>query len=126
MYAKVNQSSNVQFRNYNHAFETIVFLNFIATLQSSGFRTLLEYSSDFRFDLIINDYLVGGCLLGFVHKFNYPPLLSVTAFSHPPYTVALIGGHHYYSYVPHYNLFYQDDMNFFQRFYNFAVHLAEL
>lgn len=95
-------------------------------IKTNGFRTLLEYPDDFRFDLIIYDYLAGGCLLGFMHKFNYPPLIAATAYGHPPYLAAMMGGHHYYSYVPHYNLPYSGQMNFFQRFYNFAVHLAEL
>lgn len=95
-------------------------------LHTNGFQTLLSYPDDFRFDLIVSDMSMSGCLLGFVHKFKYPPLLAVTAFSHPPYLNALVGGHHYYSYVPHYNLPYSQKMNFFQRFMNFIVHNYEL
>lgn len=95
-------------------------------MKTNGFRRLLEYPDNFQFDLVVNDFTAGGCLLGFLHKFKYPPLLSVTAFSNPPFSNALVGGHHYVAYVPHYNLFYQGDMNLFQRTYNLAVHLYEL
>lgn len=103
-------------------------LNIFSTevIKTKSFRTLLAYPDDFRFDLIINDFTQGNCLLGFLHKFNYPPLLSVTAFSQPPYLNAFIGGHHYSSYVPHYAVPYHGDMNFFQRFYNFIVNAVEI
>lgn len=99
---------------------------FVDIIQTKGFRTLLQYPDDFEFDLIIYNFTPGACLLGFLHKFNYPPLLSVTSLGSPSYLNALIGGHQYASYNPHYNLLYQGDMNFFQRFYNFVVHLNEI
>lgn len=98
---------------------------FIDILRTRGFRTLLRYPDDFQFDLIIYNFTPGACLLGFLHKFNYPPLLSVTSLGNPAYLSALIGSHSYYSYIPHYNLLYKGEMNFFQRCYNFAVHLSE-
>lgn len=100
---------------------------FVELIQTKGFHRLLEYPNDFRFDLIISDMSQGGCLLGFLHKFQNPPLLAVTPFSHPPYLNEYIGGHHYYSYVPHYNLEYHSgEMSFIQRFYNFIVHMIEM
>lgn len=95
-------------------------------LETDGFRTLSSYPDNFQFDLIITDMSQGSCLLGFVHKFNYPPLMSVSAFSHPPYMNSFVGSHHYYSYIPHYNLPYLQEMNFFQRFVNFIVHVYEM
>lgn len=95
-------------------------------LKTNGFQTLLNYPDDFRFDLVVNDFTAGACLLGFLHKFKYPPLLSVSAFSNPPFSNALVGGHHYVAYVPHYNLVHRGDMNFIQRTYNLMVHLSEL
>lgn len=95
------------------------------TLMSNGFRTLLNYPNDFKFDLILYDFTTGQCLLPFLHKFNYPPLVAVTAFSHPSYLVDLVGGHHYYAYVPHNVFFFEKDMLFWQRFLNFAVYVEE-
>lgn len=99
-------------------------MKFISTviLKTNGYQALKSYPDDFRFDLVITDMTMGNCLLGFVHKFKYPPLMAVTAFSHPPYMNEFVGGHHYYSYVPHYVLPYSQEMNFFQRFMNFIVH----
>lgn len=34
-----------------------------------------------QFDLIIHDYLLGGCLINFMQKFNNVPLISMTAFN---------------------------------------------
>lgn len=100
-------------------------ISFTGALKTKGFQSLLDYPDDFRFDLIVNDFTLGGCLLGFVHKFNNPPLISVTPFNHPTYLKNFIGGHHYYSYIPHVFLHYNGDMNIFQRMYNFIVHLIE-
>lgn len=125
-------SSELQFTKYNknlkcekiHSLD-LVFLS-LGAIQTKGFQTLLDYSDDFQFDLVIYDFIGGPCLLGFLHKFNSPPLLSVTAYGNPSNINALIGGHQYYSYIPHYFLNYKGDMNLFQRMYNFVVHIAEL
>lgn len=86
----------------------------------------MAYPDDFHFDLVIYDLLCGPCLLGFLHKFNSStPLLSVTAHGLPSILNVLVGGHQYYSYIPHNNLDYEGDMNIFQRMYNFVVHMVE-
>lgn len=85
----------------------------------------MNYPDDFRFDAIIYDFTPGACLLGFMHKFNYPPLVSVTAYGNPSILNTFIGGHQFYSYIPHNYLLYEGDMNFWQRMNNFAVHLIE-
>lgn len=92
-------------------------------VNSAAFKRLLDYPNDFRFDLIINDMTLGGCMLGFAHKFQYPPIISATAFSHPPYLSEYIGGHHYYAYIPHYALPYHGDLNFVQKVYNIFIHM---
>lgn len=100
--------------------------DFTEALANNGFRTLLNYPDNFKFDIIINDFTIGSSLLPFVHKFNYPPLLVVSAFVHPPYLNDLIGGHHYYAYVPHDLLLRDDKMTFFERFYNFLLYIEEM
>lgn len=94
-------------------------------LETKGFQTLLDYPDDFRFDLIVYDFTPGACLLGFMHKFKSPPLVSITAYGNPSLSNSLVGGHQYYSYVPHYYLHYENDMNLWQRLYNFGVHVVE-
>lgn len=94
-------------------------------VESNGFRQLLNYPNDFQFDLIIYDFTPGACLLGFMHKFKNPPLVSVTAYGYPTILNSIIGAHQYYSYIPHFYLNYDENMSFTQRLYNFAVHMVE-
>ncbi|XP_035794379.1 UDP-glucuronosyltransferase 2B1-like [Anopheles albimanus] len=96
------------------------------TLKSKGLQVVLNYPENFRFDLVLHDFTCGPCLLGLLHKFNYPPLVSVTAFNNPPYSTEVIGGHKYYSYVPFYSLSYDTDMNFLQRVHNTVLGLTDL
>lgn len=99
----------------------------IESITTKGFRTLLNYPDDFHFDLVIYDFSVSPCLLPFLHKFKYPPLVGVSAYSNPSYSTEVIGGHKYYAYIPH-NMVAHDDhrsMTFWQRILNFAFHLEE-
>ncbi|XP_053666700.1 UDP-glucosyltransferase 2-like [Anopheles marshallii] len=96
------------------------------TLKSKGLKYLMDYPDDFRFDLVLHDFTCGPCLLGALHKFNYPPLVSVTAFNNPPYSTEVIGGHKFYSYVPFYSLSYDTDMSFFQRVHNTLLSLTDM
>uniref|UniRef100_A0A182PSE2 UDP-glucuronosyltransferase n=1 Tax=Anopheles epiroticus TaxID=199890 RepID=A0A182PSE2_9DIPT len=96
------------------------------TLKSKGLRRVMDYPDDFRFDLVLHDFTCGPCLLGLLHKFKYPPLVSVTAFNNPPYSTEVIGGHKFYSYVPFYSLSYGTDMTFFQRVHNTLLSLTDV
>lgn len=80
------------FRNSNSKFI------FSGVLQSQGLDTLLGYPSDFKFDLVIYDFIFGPCLIPFLHKFKYPPLIGVSAFNIPSIKRGLIGGHIYPAY----------------------------
>uniref|UniRef100_A0A182QRT7 UDP-glycosyltransferases domain-containing protein n=1 Tax=Anopheles farauti TaxID=69004 RepID=A0A182QRT7_9DIPT len=94
----------------------------IGILGSKGYQTIMDYPSDYKFDLVLNDFTCGPCLLAVYHRFGQPPMVGVTGFNTPPYTTDVIGGHKYYAYVPYYTLDYDTNMNFFQRFYNAAIH----
>lgn len=83
---------------------------------------LLNYPDNFKFDLIVYDYTCGPCFLFLLEKFNYPTMVAATAFSNPPYTLDLVGGHHYYAYFPYYDLYYDSEMTFFQRIHNFVMY----
>uniref|UniRef100_A0A182QKP4 UDP-glucuronosyltransferase n=1 Tax=Anopheles farauti TaxID=69004 RepID=A0A182QKP4_9DIPT len=96
------------------------------TLKSKGLRQVMNYPDDFRFDLVLHDFTCGPCLLGLLHKFRYPPLVSVTAFNNPPYSTEVIGGHKFYSYVPFYSLSYGTDMSLAQRIHNTLLHLTDM
>lgn len=94
-------------------------------LNSKGLDIILNYPNDFKFDAVIYDFTCGGCLLPLLHKFNYPPLIAVTAFSNPPYTHHLTGGNKYPAFVPHYAINYPQLMNFPQRFFNTILYAAD-
>ena len=90
--------------------------------KSQAFKELLNYPDGFKFDLVIFDFALGPCLLGFLDKFNYPPAVGVTAFNNPPFSQQVVGGHKYYAYIPHYGLSYSNEMNFQQRLVNTFIH----
>lgn len=94
-------------------------------MKMDAYQKLLKYPSNWKVDLIIDDYSIGPCFLGFSHKFNYPPMVSVTAFNNPTFTSEVFGGHQYYAYVPH--MFYIKDtkLNFFERIYNLILYTVE-
>ncbi|XP_058123178.1 UDP-glycosyltransferase UGT5-like [Anopheles coustani] len=92
---------------------------------SDGLKRILQYPPHFRFDLIIYDFTCGPCLLGLMHKFHYPPLVSVTGFGLPQFTESLVGGHKASSYVPHFTQLTDNPMPFGQRFVNAYVHLFD-
>lgn len=93
---------------------------------SAGFEKIINYPNDFKFDVVIHDITCGPCLLPLVHKFNYPPIIAITAFGIPPYTVTTIGGHKYPAYIPHYNLNFPIEMSFFQRFQNTLLYVYDI
>lgn len=94
-------------------------------LRSKGLNEILSYPDDFKFDLVLYDYTCGPCLMGLYHKFGQPPLVGVTGFNIPPYTVDLIGGHKYPAYIPYYTLTYDTDMTFFQRLENSFIYTVD-
>lgn len=93
-------------------------LNCDGVLASNGLEVILSYPNNFKFDVVIYDFSCGPCLLPLIHKFNYPPLIAISAFGNPPYSPGLIGGQKYPAYIPHYLLNYPTVMTFSQRFHN--------
>lgn len=94
-------------------------------ITSRGFNFLKDYPKDFKFDLIIHDFTIGPCLLGFLEVFNNPPLIGVTPYNNPPYSVHMVGGHKQYAYVPHYLLSFGSEMNLYQRVINSGLCLID-
>lgn len=94
--------------------------------QSKGFKALMNYPDDFKFDLVIHDYTMGPFMLGFIEKFNNPPLISISAFINPPTTQDCIGNHYHPSYIPHYATLYDVNMTFLERVDNFIVNGFDL
>lgn len=91
----------------------------------NGINEILNYPKNFKFDLVINDFSGGSCLLPLIQKFNYPPIVGVSPFLNPHSKTFIVGGHNYPSYVPHFIINYPQVMNFYQRFYNHLLYWAE-
>lgn len=86
---------------------------------SKGFQQIKNYPNDFHFDLIIYDYSFALCLYGLLMKFNYPPLIGISAFNNPTCTADIMGGDRLgMTTKPFYSLPYDRDMKIYQRFYN--------
>jgi hypothetical protein len=84
-----------------------------------GMKAIQNYPSDFKFDLVLHDYTCGPCLLGLLPKFKYPPVIGISAFNNPPYTVDIVGGDKLgLTAKPFYLLNYDTDMNILQRLHN--------
>jgi glucuronosyltransferase len=89
---------------------------------SKGLNALRNYPPEFRFDLILIDSTAGPCMLFLWERFGKPPLISVSAFSKPPFVESVMGGHKYYAYVPHpYLLSDHRNMGLFQKVNNFFL-----
>lgn len=92
---------------------------------TNGIQTLLNYPKDFKFDVVLYDYTVGPCLIGFVHRFNYPPIVGFTAFNNPPYTASILGGHNYYSYKPYLTSKFSNRMSLVERGFNLFLYALD-
>lgn len=94
-------------------------------LASKGLDVIVNYPKDFKFDVIIYDFTFGPCLVPLVTRFNYPPVVSISAFANPPYTTDIIGGQNYPAYVPYYSLDYPVEMTFIQRANNLFLYFVD-
>ncbi|XP_063703722.1 UDP-glucosyltransferase 2-like [Culicoides brevitarsis] len=95
------------------------------TAASKGIQTLLNYPDNFKFDLIVDDLSMAPFILGFIHKFNYPPAVAVTPFSVPHYFTRTFGGHRQPSYVSHHGSQFSDKMSFYERIVNYLFYLVD-
>lgn len=118
--------NDIMSRHEQNAFSAVVSTYKFGSLacegvtNSKGLQRLLNYPSNFPFDLVIYDCTSGPCLLGFLYKFRVHRLISVSAFNSPQFTSELVGGNKYQA--THFALNYGFEMNLIERVMNFAVH----
>lgn len=94
----------------------------IGSLNSNGYKQLLNYPSDFKIDVVINDITMDPCLLGILHKFKVPSIIGVSPFHSPgQFGANLI----YPAFAPGHDVLYPSRMNFQQRATSAFVHLLE-
>lgn len=94
-------------------------------LNSRGLDIIQNYPNDFKFDLVIHDFTCGPCLLPLIHKFKYPPVVSVSMLGNPPFVRHLTGGQNFPAIVPHYITSLPQLMNYPQRIYNSFLHIID-
>lgn len=87
----------------------------IATLESEGYKQLLNYPESFKFDLVIFDFTMSQCILGLVHKFKYPPMISVSPFLFSSRYSILAGSLIYPAFAPAADGHYTQKMTFSER-----------
>lgn len=97
-------------------------------LRSKGVRELLAYPDNFKFDVIINDYLSGPCVSALAqHKFRRPPYIAATGFHGLTTTTPMSGAYSYSGMVPNHEFNAPENMSYRQRFMNFLYnHWEEL
>lgn len=94
--------------------------------KSKGIDVIKNYPNDFQFDLVLHDFTCGPCLLGLLPKFKYPPVVGMSAFNNPPYTVDIVGGDKLgLTTKPFYLLSYDINMNILQRLHNGIIHFID-
>ena len=93
-------------------------------LRSAGAQQLLNYSSTERFDLIITEAGWGECFFGFIHKFGSPPVVATSGAGIPSWISLMTGNPENPSYMPNYLLPYTSHMTFFERIFNFVIHIT--
>nr|XP_023017627.1 UDP-glucuronosyltransferase 2B15-like [Leptinotarsa decemlineata] len=91
------------------------------SVNTEGFKFLMNYPKDFKFDLILSDVTLSNCLLPISQRFNFPPTAALTAFMLPPHVSEAFGNPYPLSYLPYDLLNFSDQMNFFERLQNYAL-----
>ena len=94
-------------------------------LKSRGVQQLLDYPTDFKFDLIIIDATIGNCLYPLIHRFNYPATIAVSTLFQQPHLGYNFGNNLQPAYVPWYGFTYTSEMSLAQRFWNYVVTYGE-
>lgn len=93
---------------------------------SKGLDVIRNYPKNFKFDLVLNDYTCGPCLLGLLPRFNYPPLIGISAFNNPSYTTDIVGGDKLgLTAKPFHLLNYDSNMNIMERIHNGLIHFID-
>nr|CAH7745279.1 unnamed protein product [Callosobruchus chinensis] len=89
------------------------------TYQTKGLQTILDYPDSFKFDAIVIDLTLSGCLLPLIRRFNFPPSIGVTPFLFPYYLALDFGNSIDHSYLPGFLVSFSDNMSFLERLTNY-------
>lgn len=98
----------------------------VGAIKSRGYKKLLDYPDKFKFDLVIVDFTMGPCLLGFVEKFGNPPIVGVSPFNELDRLARISGAITYPSFIPGHDLLYTQQMSFLERINSAITHAMAL
>lgn len=104
--------------NYNSKFLSFVDELCQLDIKSDGFKELMNYPADYKFDLVIFDISNIICLYGLISKFNNPPIIGVSALTLTPQTFYPFANPLYTSYMPYYLSKFTNQMSVTERLLN--------
>lgn len=87
---------------------------------------MIPYLIYAQFDLVIHDFPASSCLLTFLSKFNYPPLIGMTAFSDYSVVTSMIPSALIASTSTHFLFKETMSTSFWGRLQNFILHSVVL
>ncbi|XP_058120074.1 UDP-glucosyltransferase 2-like [Anopheles coustani] len=98
-----------------------------AAVKSKGMHFLLSYPKDFKFDLFVNDYMIGPCPPSIImHRFKDVPYLPVSPYNAPSTAASVLGSYAYSGLVPNHVYDVPEVMSFVQRVKNFYYDMYEM
>ena len=98
----------------------------VAALESKGYQDLLNYPTDFKFDLVVYDFTGSSALLGLAHKFKNPPIVAVTPYLFSWKYTMLSGSPIFPAFLPTPDFSFSQQMSFKERTITTLVTLFEI
>lgn len=97
-----------------------------AAIRSTGFKHLMDYPKDFKYDLFMSDYMIGPCLASLLmYRFGSPPYIPVAPYNAIATSSPLIGSYSYSASIPNHSFDVPLKMSFWQRIQNFLYDSLE-
>lgn len=88
--------------------------------KSKGFKQLLNYPKDFKFDVFLSDHMAGPCLTSLLmYRFGRPPLITTVPYNGLISSSSFIGSYSYSASIPNHAFDATDRMYFWDRMMNF-------
>ncbi|XP_001663064.2 UDP-glucuronosyltransferase 2B18-like [Aedes aegypti] len=98
-----------------------------AGIKSKGFKQLMSYPENFKFDLFMSDYMFGPCFASLLmYRFGNPPYIPVAPYNALATSAPLIGSYAYSGSIPNHSYDVQESMNFWERLQNWYYDLYEI
>uniref|UniRef100_A0A182J3D7 Uncharacterized protein n=1 Tax=Anopheles atroparvus TaxID=41427 RepID=A0A182J3D7_ANOAO len=90
-------------------------------IASNQLSRLINYPKNFKFDLIIHDYIAGPCLLLLLERFNHPPLILASASDGLTTMEHVFGAPLFPGFIPNKLADISMTMGYIERGYNFLI-----